>query len=75
MSKELITKIKQTELEANRIRNGAKEEAKARIQKAENDGKKLCADTLAQVEREDGKKIELTQKRAQELLETVKIFL
>ncbi len=72
MSKELISKIKEAEAEASRIKNSARDEAKARIQKAESDGKKLCDDTAKSVEKADGQKIKLTQQKADELLVSVR---
>ena len=38
LSKEVILKIKEAEAQAERIRNDAQEEAKARVRRAEEDG-------------------------------------
>ncbi len=72
MSKETVAKIRDAEAQAEKIRNDAAAEAKAKIQKAHTDGKKLCERAEADAARENAKKLAITQQKADELLNSVR---
>ncbi len=72
LSKETVAKIRDAEAQAEKIRNDAAAEAKAKIQKAHADGKKLCEKAEADAARDNAKKLEITQQKADELLNSVR---
>ena len=72
MSREIISKIKETEAEANRIKSSAKEEARVRVQRAEENGKKLCAKAELDSQRNNSEKLRLTKQKTDALLEGIR---
>ena len=72
MSKEIITKIKEVEAEAAQIKNAARDEARARVLKAESEGKKLYETTQRQAQELNAKRLELTREKADELMQGVR---
>ncbi len=69
MSKEIITKIKETETEAAAIRADGAERAKEILRLAEANGARLCEETEKRAAAENREKLTLTRKRAEELLQ------
>ena len=72
MSKEIINKIKEVEAEAAQIKNAARDEARARVQKAELEGKKLYETSQRQAQALNAKRLELTREKADELMQSVR---
>ncbi len=68
MSKEAIKRIKEAETEADRIRKEGAERAKEKLRLAEEEGARLCKETEERAIRENREKLEMTQKKADELL-------
>ena len=68
MSRAMIEKIKEVETEAQRIRAEAEEEAKERIRQAEAVGRLLCAEAETQARASNAEKLEMTRRKADELL-------
>lgn len=68
MSKEIVNKIKEAEAQAQKIKNDAQEEAKARVKAAEEQGKKLCEKAQQNAEKENKEKLSLARTRSEELL-------
>lgn len=68
MSKEIIVKIKEAEAQAQEIRSGAEDEAKARIRKAQTEGRALCERTEARVGVTNSEKLKVAEARADEVM-------
>ena len=68
MSKEAIKRIKDAEAEADQIRKEGADRAKERIRVAEEEGARLCRETEERAVLENREKLELTRKKAEELL-------
>ena len=69
MSKEIIAKIRETEEEAAKIRKNGSERAKEILRLAEAEGARLCETAERDRGAENREKLELTQRRADELLQ------
>lgn len=69
MSKEIIAKIRETEEEAAKIRKNGSERAKEILRLAEAEGARLCEEAERGRGAENREKLELTQRRADELLQ------
>lgn len=69
LSKEIIVKIKETEQEAADIRKDGAERAREILRLAEEKGARLCEETERERSAENRQKLELTQKKADELLQ------
>ena len=72
MSKEIISKIKEAEAQAQKIRSDAQDEAKNRIRMAEANGKKLCEDTENRIRRQNKEKLDIAKDRANDVLDKAK---
>ena len=72
MSKEIINKIKEVEAEATQIKNAARDEARARVLKAEAEGKKLYESSVRQAHELNAKRLELTREKADELMQSIR---
>lgn len=72
MSKEIINKIKEVEAEAAQIKTAAREDARARIQCAETEGKRLYETSQREAQALNAKRIELTREKADELAQSVR---
>ena len=73
MSKEIINKIKEVEAEAAQIKSAARDEARARIQHAEIEGKRLYEAAQREAQMLNAKRLEVTRQRADDLLESVRV--
>ena len=69
MSKEIIAKIRETEEEAAKIRKNGSERAKEILRLAEAEGARLCEEAERDRGAENREKLELTQRKADELLQ------
>ena len=69
MSKEIIAKIRETEEEAAKIRKNGSERAKEILRLAEAEGARLCEAVERDRGAENREKLELTQRKADELLQ------
>ena len=69
MSKEIVQKIRDAEAQAHKIRSDAQEEAKARVRRAELDGKKLCERVENDIARKNKEKLSIAQGRADTALQ------
>ena len=69
MSKEAIKRIRDAEAEAEQIRKAGAEQAKEILRVAEEQGARLCSETEERAIRENREKLDLTQKKAEELLD------
>lgn len=72
MSKEIILKIKETEAEAQRIKNDAASEATERVRRAEADGKALCEHAEAEAARVNRSKLAVARERAEGAIESTR---
>jgi vacuolar-type H+-ATPase subunit H len=68
LSKEIIVKIKEAEAQAQEIRSSAEDEAKARIRRAQTEGRALCDKTEARVSAANREKLKVAEERAEEVL-------
>ena len=68
MSKEIVLKIKETEAEAEAIRNNSVLEAAARIRRAEADGRALCEKAEADAAKINGAKLNMASDRADSVI-------
>ena len=71
MSKEIINKIKEVEVEAAQIKNAARDEARARVQRAQTEGKRMYESSQRDTQALNSKRIELTHEKADELMSQV----
>ena len=69
LSKEIISKIKEAEAQAQKIRSDAQDEAKNRIRVAEANGKKLCEDTENRIRKQNKEKLDVAKSRADDVLD------
>jgi vacuolar-type H+-ATPase subunit H len=69
LSKEIIVKIKETEQEAANIRKNGTDRAREILRLAEEKSARLCEETERERSAENRQKLELTQKKADELLQ------
>ena len=72
MSKEIISKIREVETQADKIRKEAGEEAKKRVQKAETDGKQQFEKEVQRIEKLNAQRIESTKNKSSELIQGVR---
>ena len=72
MSKEIIQKIRDAEAQARKIKSDAQEEAKARVRRAEADGKKLCERAENDIALKNREKLYIAQERADAALESTR---
>ena len=72
MSKEIINKIKEVEAEAAQIKSAARDEARARVQRAQTEGKRLYESAQRESQELNAKRLELTRQKADELLAGVR---
>ena len=68
LSKETISKIKETEAQARRIRTDAEEEAKARVRRAEADGQRSFERAEEQAIKQNKEKLRIAKARADEVM-------
>ena len=72
MSKEIINKIREVEAEAAHIKSAARDEARARVQKAELEGKKMYENSQRETQALNAKRLEITREKADELMREVR---
>ena len=72
MSKEIINKIKEVEAEAAQIKSAARDEARARVQRAELEGKKLYETSQKNSQALNTKRLDLTRQKADEIAQDVR---
>ena len=63
MSKDAITKIKEAEAEAQKIRADAADSVKEKLRSAEAEGKRMCAEAEAEAVRVNAEKISTTRQK------------
>ena len=72
MSKEIISKIREVEAQADKIKKDAGEEAKRRVQKAEVECKQQFEREVQRIERLNAQRIESTKNKSSELIQGVR---
>ena len=68
MSKEIIQKIREAEADARKIKSDGYEEAKARIRRAEAEGKRHCEKAESDAARTNDEKLAIAKERADSAL-------
>ena len=72
MSKEVIKKIREVEAQADKIKSDARDEARARVQKAQIEGKKMYDDQRAKSHQLNVQRLDCTRDKADEFLQKVR---
>ena len=72
MSKEIVSKIRDVEAQAEKIKREAGEEAKRRVQQAELESKQRFNKEVQKIEMLNAQRIEATKNKSSELMQSVK---